>query len=70
MLEHGRAAYAAGRIALRESVSKATFENAAEWLAQQGALEAVDAGRVRLAASWRERELPQLVKDLERDVNP
>ena len=35
-LEHGRAAYAAGRIAMRESVSKATFENAAEWLFQQG----------------------------------
>lgn len=68
MLEHARAAYAAGRIALRESVSKPTFENAAEWLVQQGALESVEGGKLRLAASWRDSALPQLVNDLERDL--
>jgi glycerol-3-phosphate O-acyltransferase len=34
-LEQGRAAFLAGAIALRESVSKATLENAAEWLVTQ-----------------------------------
>ena len=62
-LEHGRAAYAAGRIALRESLSKATFENAAEWIAQQGAPS--EDGRSRLGASWREKELPELIDTLD-----
>ena len=39
-MEFGRAAYAAGRVALLESLSKATFENAAEWFVLQGALQA------------------------------
>jgi len=64
VLEHGRAAYAAGRIAQRESVSKATFENAAAWFSQEGALEPAEGGRVRLRASWRDERLPQLVTTL------
>jgi glycerol-3-phosphate O-acyltransferase len=59
-LEHGRAAYATGRIALRESLSNATLANAVEWFVQQGALES-DGGRLRLAASWAERSLPELI---------
>jgi len=35
-LERGRAAFLAGRLANRESLSKATFENAAEWLVSTG----------------------------------
>jgi glycerol-3-phosphate O-acyltransferase len=68
ILEHGRAAYAAGRIALRESVSKATADNAAEWLFQQGALEPGESGKLRLAASWREERLPRLVEELDRQL--
>jgi glycerol-3-phosphate O-acyltransferase len=63
-LEHGRAAYAAGGVATRESVSKAAFENAAEWLFQQGALAPGPGGRARLAASWREKKLPELLDEL------
>ena len=60
-LERGRAAYASGRIALMESLSKASFENAVEWFAQQGGLSAE--GR-----AWREAHLPALLGDLERDL--
>jgi glycerol-3-phosphate O-acyltransferase len=35
-LERGRAEFLSGRIALRESLSKATLENAAEWFVGQG----------------------------------
>ncbi|HEX8910308.1 MAG TPA: 1-acyl-sn-glycerol-3-phosphate acyltransferase, partial [Anaeromyxobacteraceae bacterium] len=61
-LEHGRAAYAAGRVALRESLSKATFENAAEWLEQQGALASGGAaGTTRDAPAALVRELARLL---------
>jgi glycerol-3-phosphate O-acyltransferase len=42
-LERGRAEFLSGRIALRESISKATLENAYEWLADQ---RLVSSGRV------------------------
>jgi glycerol-3-phosphate O-acyltransferase len=60
-LEQGRAAWAAGRIALRESLSKATAENAVEWLAQQGALRTAGTPP-RLAPSWRDASLPELIR--------
>jgi glycerol-3-phosphate O-acyltransferase len=63
-IEHGRAAYAAGRVALRESISKATFENAVEWFGQQGALERVD-GKTRLAKVWREEKIGDLLAEIE-----
>jgi glycerol-3-phosphate O-acyltransferase len=47
-LERGRAAFLSGRIALRESLSKATLENAVEWLVVQG-LAAEHGGALRLA---------------------
>ncbi|HET7753138.1 MAG TPA: 1-acyl-sn-glycerol-3-phosphate acyltransferase [Anaeromyxobacteraceae bacterium] len=53
MLERGRAAFATGRVAQRESISRATFENATEWFVQEGAL--VRSGeRLRIDATWRE----------------
>lgn len=64
-LEHSRAAFAAGRIVMRESLSKATFENAAEWIFQQGAVVPVEGGRARLAASWREKKLAEVLTDME-----
>jgi glycerol-3-phosphate O-acyltransferase len=62
-MERGRAAYASGRVALRESLSKATFENAAEWLVQQGALEP-DGGHSRLTSAWRDGRLPETVRQI------
>jgi glycerol-3-phosphate O-acyltransferase len=37
-LERGRAGFLSGRIALRESLSKATLENAVEWFVSQGVI--------------------------------
>ncbi|HVI73791.1 MAG TPA: 1-acyl-sn-glycerol-3-phosphate acyltransferase [Anaeromyxobacteraceae bacterium] len=65
-LEQGRASYAAGRIALRESLSKATFENAAEWLAQQGAFAAAEQDAA--AAHWRDAACPELVREIKRHL--
>jgi glycerol-3-phosphate O-acyltransferase len=48
-LERGRASFLSGEIALRESISKATFSNAFEWMVNQGLLVEMDGGRVRLA---------------------
>jgi glycerol-3-phosphate O-acyltransferase len=47
-LERGRAAFLSGEIAHRETLSKATLENAVEWLLVQGIL-AEDSGKLRLA---------------------
>jgi len=47
-LERGRAAFLSGRLALRESLSKATIENAAEWLVTQGII-AEQGGRLSFA---------------------
>jgi glycerol-3-phosphate O-acyltransferase len=47
-LERGRAEFLAGRIAQRESISKATLENAVEWMVSQGLL-AESEGRLRIA---------------------
>jgi glycerol-3-phosphate O-acyltransferase len=46
-LERGIAAFLAGGIALRESVSKATLENAVEWMVAQRLL-AEDRGKLAL----------------------
>jgi glycerol-3-phosphate O-acyltransferase len=46
-MERGRGAWLAGGIALREAVSKATVENAIEWLVSQGLL-AEEGGQLRV----------------------
>jgi len=46
-MERGRAAFLAGGVMLRESVSKATLENAIEWLVTQGHV-AEDGGKLAL----------------------
>jgi glycerol-3-phosphate O-acyltransferase len=38
-LERGRAAFLSGRLATRESLSKATLENAVDWLVSQGVID-------------------------------
>jgi len=47
-LERGRGAFLAGRLQCREALSKATLENAVEWLVSTGRLEERD-GRLRIA---------------------
>jgi glycerol-3-phosphate O-acyltransferase len=47
-LEQGRAAFLSGQVQLRESLSKATIENAAEWLVTQGII-AEQGGKLSLA---------------------
>jgi glycerol-3-phosphate O-acyltransferase len=67
-LERGRASWAAGRVLLRESVSKATVENAAEWLEQQASSGAPDAAGPSLAPGWREQQLPEILRELARHL--
>ncbi len=61
-LDHGRASYAAGRVAVRESVSQATLQNAAEWMVQAGALVSSSQGGSALDLAWREDGLPELIR--------
>ena len=67
-LEHGRASWAAGRVVLRESVSKATVENAAEWLEQQASTGEADAAAPSPAPGWREQQLPEILRELARHL--
>jgi glycerol-3-phosphate O-acyltransferase len=55
-MEQGRAAFLSGQVVLRESLSKATIENAVEWLVGQGIL-AEDGGKLRLARAGDVTEL-------------
>ncbi len=62
-MERLRAAFLSGELALRESISKATVENAVEWLVEQGLL-GEDAGKVSRSGAEGLREaletLPRL----------
>jgi glycerol-3-phosphate O-acyltransferase len=64
-LERGRAGFLAGRIVLREALSKATLENAFEWLAQQGAIGRGPDGKPSLTPEWRSRSLADLIEELD-----
>jgi glycerol-3-phosphate O-acyltransferase len=63
-LERGRAAYLAGRVAHREALSKATLENALEWLVQQGALLEAE-GKLTLSPEWRAGRVSRHLADLD-----
>jgi len=63
-LERGRAAYLAGRLAHREALSKATLENAVEWLVQQGALLESE-GKLSLSPEWRAGRVSRHLADLD-----
>jgi glycerol-3-phosphate O-acyltransferase len=62
-LEQGRAAFLAGAIALRESVSKATIENAIEWTVTQGLVSEQD-GKLALADRDALREIVDRIAPL------
>jgi glycerol-3-phosphate O-acyltransferase len=65
-LERGRAEFLSGHVLMRESVSKATLENAMEWLGSQGAFEGTEDGRRVVAPRWRESASTQLVETIGR----
>ena len=65
-LERGRAEFLSGHVLMRESVSKATLENAMEWLGAQGAFEGDAEGRRLVAPSWRDASSTHLVEKIGR----
>jgi glycerol-3-phosphate O-acyltransferase len=65
-LERGRAEFLSGHVLMRESISKATLENAMEWLGGQGAFEGTEDGRRVVTASWRDVASTQLVERIGR----
>ena len=67
-LERGRADFLAGKVLLRESLSKATLENACEWLTQQGAFAVGPDGKRGLDPRWKASLLGELVDEITRHL--
>jgi glycerol-3-phosphate O-acyltransferase len=67
-LELGRADFLAGKVLLRESLSKATLENAFEWLSQQGAIPIGPAGKRALDPRWKDSLLPEIIDEVSRHL--
>src|SRR5262245_19229102 len=67
-LEKGRAAYLAGRIALSESLSRGTVENASEWLVQRGALPNASEGK-QVQPGPEQTHLADAVKQIDRHLS-
>ncbi|MEY2668985.1 MAG: hypothetical protein RJA59_1623 [Pseudomonadota bacterium] len=65
-LERGRGEFLSGHVLMRESISKATLENAMEWLGSQGAFEGDAEGRRTVTASWRDSASTHLVEKIDR----
>ncbi len=69
-LERGRAEFLSGHVLMRESISKATLENAVEWLGTQGAFEGDAEGRRVVTATWRDAASTHLVEKIGRFLAP
>jgi len=65
-LERGRAEFLSGRVLMRESISKATLENAMEWMGSQGAFEAGPDGKRSVSPAWRDQASTHLVERIGR----
>ena len=65
-LERGRGEFLSGHVLMRESISKATLENAVEWLGSQGAFEGDSEGRRVVTATWRDTASTHLVEKIGR----
>jgi glycerol-3-phosphate O-acyltransferase len=65
-LERGRAEFLSGRVLMRESISKATLENAMEWMGSQGAFETSTDGKRSVSPAWREQASTHLVERIGR----
>ena len=65
-LERGLAEFLSGRVLMRESVSKATLENAMEWIGSQGAFETNAEGKRSVSPVWRDQASTHLVERIGR----
>jgi glycerol-3-phosphate O-acyltransferase len=65
-LERGRAEFLSGHVLMRESVSKATLENAMEWIGSQGAFETGGDGKRVVSPAWRDESSTHLVERIGR----
>ncbi len=65
-LERGHAEFLSGHVLMRESISKATLENAMEWIGSQGAFETGPDGKRTVAAPWRDEASTHLVEKIGR----
>jgi glycerol-3-phosphate O-acyltransferase len=65
-LERGRAEFLSGHVLMRESISKATQENAMEWLGSQGAFETNADGKRVVSPVWRDQASTHLVERIGR----
>jgi glycerol-3-phosphate O-acyltransferase len=69
-LERGLGEFLSGRVLMRESVSKATLENAMEWMGSQGAFDADAEGKRRVSPAWRDQASTHLVERIGRFLAP
>jgi glycerol-3-phosphate O-acyltransferase len=65
-LERGRAEFLSGRVLMRESISKATLENAMEWMGSQGAFATSTEGKRSVSPEWRAQASTHLVERIGR----
>jgi glycerol-3-phosphate O-acyltransferase len=65
-LERGRAEFLSGHVLMRESISKATLENAMEWIGSQGAFETGADGKRAVSPAWRDESSTHLVERIGR----
>jgi glycerol-3-phosphate O-acyltransferase len=65
-MERGRAEFLSGRVLMRESISKATLENAMEWMGSQGAFETNTEGKRSVSREWRDQASTHLVERIGR----
>jgi glycerol-3-phosphate O-acyltransferase len=65
-LERGHAEFLSGHVLMRESISKATLENAMEWIGSQGAFETSPEGKRIVSAAWRDESSTHLVEKIGR----
>ncbi len=65
-LERGLAGFLSGHVLMRESISKATLENAMEWMGSQGAFEGDAEGHRVVTASWCDATSTHLVEKIGR----
>lgn len=65
-LERGLGDFLSGRVLMRESISKATLENAMEWMGSQGAFVTDAKGRRLVSSTWRDQASTHLVERIGR----
>ena len=69
-LERGLGEFLSGRVLMRESISKATLENAMEWMGTQGAFETSTTGKRSVSPAWRDQASTHLVERIGRFLAP